>query len=105
MAGLDFNSAGKGGSVWLESGTQWNGVIGSGRVDIQAGSTIDLSVASKVAGDALTPGSSAYRGQFSGKLHLRAPRNSSSDDVLINPIGGSIIDPSSVLVEGYRLYD
>ncbi len=105
VAGQNFNSAGQGGSVWLESGTQWNGVVGSGRVDIQAGSTIDLSVASKVAGDALTPGSSAYQGQFSGKLHLRAPLNSSSDDVLVNPINGSIIDPSSVLVEGYRLYD
>jgi hypothetical protein len=105
VAGQNFNSAGKGGFVSLESGTQSNGTIGTGVVDIRAGSTIDLSVASKVAGNEATVGSSAFRGQYSGKLHVRAPQNGTFDDVLVNPINGTIIDPSSVVVEGYRLYD
>jgi len=105
VAGQNFSSAGKGGFVSLESGTQSNGTIGAGVVDIRAGSTIDLSVASKVSGDAATLGSSAYRGQYSGKLQIRAPQTGTFDDVLVNPINGTIIDPSSVLVEGYRLYD
>lgn len=105
VAGEDFSSAGKGGSVTLEAGSQRNGVVGAGSVDIQAGSVIDLSVASKIAGDAGTPGTSAYYGQFSGKLHIRAPQNAAGTDLLVNPINGTIVDASSILVEGYRLYD
>ncbi|MFZ4682878.1 MAG: hypothetical protein ACOYMS_10265, partial [Terrimicrobiaceae bacterium] len=109
VAGADFNSAGQGGTITLEAGTTRNRVVGPGFVDIQAGSLLDLSVASKVsfnpATDAITPGTSAYNGQFSGKLHLRAPRNAAGTDLLVNAIDGTIIDPSSIVVEGYRLYD
>lgn len=105
VAGQNFNSAGKGGSVDLEAGAERLGVLGVGQVKILSGSTIDLSVASKIAGDALTPGASAYQGQFSGTLHIRAPQNATFTDVNVAPIDGAIIDPSSVLVEAYRIYD
>lgn len=105
VAAQNFDSAGKGGSVTLESGTQRNGVLGAGVVDIQTGSTINLSVASKIAGDEATVGSSAYQGQYSGKLHLRAPQNAAGTDLLVSAINGTIIDASSITVEGYKLYD
>ncbi|MDB6076529.1 MAG: hypothetical protein JWO82_276, partial [Akkermansiaceae bacterium] len=105
VKGQDFSSAGKGGSITLEAGSQRNGVVGDGSVDIRSGSVLDLSVASKVAGDAVTRGSSAYQGEFSGKLHLRAPRISGGTDVAVKSINGSIVDASSILVEGYQLYD
>jgi hypothetical protein len=70
----------------------------SAELNVATGSTIDLSVAAANAG-------SAQRGQFSGTLHLRAPQNAAFNDVLVSPINGSIIDASSILVEGYRLYD
>lgn len=105
VAGENFSNAGKGGEVTLEAGSQRNGVVGVGSLDIQTGSIIDLSVAAKIAGDANTPGSSAWFGQFSGKLHLRAPQNATFTDLLVNPINGTIVDASSILVEGYRLYD
>lgn len=105
VAGQTFDSAGKGGLIALEAGTQRNGVVGNGSVSIQAGSTLDFSVASKVAGSESTPGSSAYQGQYSGRLHVRAPQNANFTDVLVNPINGNLIDASSILVEGYRIYD
>ena len=103
--GDTFDSAGKGGSVTLESGTQRDGTLGTGNVRIMAGATIDLSVASKVAGNEATPGSSAYQGQYSGTLHIRAPQNAAGTDLLVGSIDGTIIDASSIVVEGYRLYD
>jgi filamentous hemagglutinin family protein len=105
VAGVDFNSAGQGGSITLESGTQLNGSAGTGMLDIQTGSTLDLSVASKIAGPASTAGSSAYNGQFSGQLHLRAPRTAGNADLQVGAINGSIVGASSILVEGYKLYD
>ncbi|MDB6076199.1 MAG: hypothetical protein JWO89_3839, partial [Verrucomicrobiaceae bacterium] len=105
VAAQTFDSAGKGGSVTLESGTQRNGVIGTGSIRILDGSKIDLSVASKIAGDAATIGSSAYQGQYSGKLHIRAPQNVTGTDLLLGSINGTIVDASSIVVEGYRLYD
>lgn len=105
VAAKDFSNAGKGGEVNLEAGAQRDGVVGTGSVEIHAGSTIDLSVESKIAGNALTPGTSAYQGEFSGTLHIRAPQNATFTDINVAPISGTIIDPSSILVEGYRLYD
>jgi len=104
VAAQQFNNAGKGGAISLEAGAQINGTAGTGFVDIQTGSTIDLSVASKVAGSATTVGSSAYQGQFSGTLHLRAPQTTSAlGYIRVKPINGTIVDPSSILVEGYQL--
>ena len=105
VAGEDFNSAGKGGAISLEAGSQRDGVVGTGSVSLKAGATIDLSVASKIAGDITTPGTSAYLGQFSGTLHLRAPQNAAGTDLLIDPLAATITDASSIVVEGYRLFD
>lgn len=104
VRGLHFDNAGKGGEIWIESGAELNGVVGTGRVTIAAGSTLDLSVADKVSGDASTVGSSAFNGQFSGKVHIRAPQSTTFNNILVDAIAGTFIDPSSIEVEGYRLY-
>jgi len=99
VAAQDFNSAGKGGRVTLEAGAETNGVIDpSAILDIKTGSTIDLSVASNTA-------DSISLGHFTGVLHLRAPQIASGTDLQIAPIGGTIVDPSAIIVEGYKLYD
>ncbi|MBX3739746.1 MAG: filamentous hemagglutinin family protein [Akkermansiaceae bacterium] len=105
VAGQTFSSAGKGGQVTLEAGSQANGVAGDGTLRLVTGATIDLSVASKVEGNATTIGTSAYNGKFSGKLHLRAPQTSGFNDLRIDPINSSIIGASSIVAEGYRIYD
>lgn len=106
VRGKTFNSAGKGGSVLIEAGTQKNGVVRSDAfLDVQAGSTIDLSVDSLVAGTSTTIGSSAFFGQFAGTLHLRAPQNAAGTDLQVNALLGTVTGGSSILVEGYKLYD
>ena len=98
VAGEDFNNAGKGGAVSLEAASQTNGKFDSSAlVDIQAGAKIDLSVASNTS-------TSPTFGNFTGTLHLRAPQNATSTDVAINAINGSVVDASSIVVEGYKLY-
>jgi filamentous hemagglutinin len=98
-SGADFDSAGKGGSIVLEAGTSRNGAIDPlARLDLLTGSTIDLSV------DSNTPGSQAL-GRFTGTLHLRAPQTAAFNGVQMNPIGSTITDASSILVEAFRLYD
>jgi hypothetical protein len=102
----DFSNAGKGGSVLIEAGTQRNGVTRSdAMLDIQAGSTIDLGVDSLVAGSSTTVGSSAFYGKFGGTLHLRAPQNAAGTDLQVGALAGTITGASSILVEGYRVYD
>lgn len=95
----DFNNAGKGGKVALEAGSQINGAFDAGAVlDIQTGSTIDLTVASQT-------GSSVNFGQFSGTLHLRAPQTAGNTDLQVNEINGDILGASVIQVEGYQIYD
>lgn len=104
VAAEHFNNAGKGGEVRIEAGVQSDGAINTGAsLDIQTGSVIDLSVADYVAGDYKTAGSSTFFGQFTGTLHLRAPRV--GNGVNIAAISGDIVGASSILVEAYRLYD
>jgi len=104
VAASQFSSAGKGGNIQIDAGTEQNGVVNAAALlDLQTGSTIDLSVASFVAGTYTTVGSSAFNGQFQGTLHLRAPR--SGTDVRVDPIESSILGASSVVVEAYKLYD
>lgn len=104
VRGDDFSSAGKGGEIRLETGSSQNGLVNSSALlDLQSGATLDLSVASFVAGAYTTPGSSAFYGQFQGKLSLRAPR--AGTDVRVDSIESSILGASSVTVEAYRLYD
>ncbi len=105
VAGENFDSSGKGGSISLEAGAQRQGVAGNGSVDIQTGAFLNLSVAAKVAGGEFTAGSSASKGQFSGKLHIRAPQTSTFNDLNVKAINGTIVDASSIIVEGYRIYN
>ena len=110
VAAQQFDAAGKGGTVDLETGqAKLIGTVmtsGVGWLDLQAGSVIDLSVA---AG----PG---------GTLHLRAPQitgvnasgnpiptlvngTTAGNDVAIKKLAGSIRNASSVVVEGFHVFD
>jgi len=132
VAALNFSDAGQGGSVTLEAGSAVNGVPNlSGAVNIASTSTIDLSVAalngpnSPIAGlttaqianvlgistaqaAALTPTQVAgdVYGLFTGTLHIRSPQNAAGTGFAINPtLDGTIKDPSSIVVEGYQIYN
>jgi hypothetical protein len=95
VAAQDFDSAGKGGAVSLAAGSEINGVIDTNAVlDIRTGSIIDLSVAS-----------AARLGDFTGTLHLRAPQLANGSDLQMNPINGTIRNASSILVEGYAIFN
>ncbi len=100
-AGADlFDASGKGGSVVLAAGTQTAGIVPfASRLSLQSGSTIDLSVA------AANPATDPLHGRFTGTLALRAPRNSVNTDLNVDAIGSTLISPSYVSVEGYKLYD
>ncbi len=105
VAATRFNSAGKGGSILLEAGTQSNGVANQNALlDLQGGSVMLLGVDDYVAGSYTTPGSSAFEGKFTGTLHLRAPRTTDNKDVLIGSIGSTITGASSIVAEGYKVY-
>lgn len=94
-----FSAAGKGGHIALGAGASRDGVIDTtATLELQVGSTLDLSVAAALP-------SSASRGQFTGTVHLRAPKNVAQTDVLIGPIGSTITDASAIVVEGYQIYD
>ncbi len=94
-----FDAAGKGGHVFLGAGSSLDGTIDpNATLVLETGSTIDLSVAAALP-------SSPSRGQFTGTLHLRAPKNATRTDVNIDPIGSSIAGASAIVVEGYQLYD
>ncbi|MEI6073538.1 MAG: filamentous hemagglutinin family protein [Verrucomicrobiae bacterium] len=104
VAATQFSSAGKGGAIRIEAGAQQDGTFNTAALlDLQAGSTLDLSVASFVAGGYTSVGSSAFNGQFQGTLHLRALR--SGNDVRVDAIESTITGASSVVVEAYKLYD
>ncbi len=102
VAGQKFDAAGKGGAVYLNAGSAINGRNNTtAYVDIQTGSTIDLSVASVNA-------ASAGRGQFQGALHIRQPQDSTNNLQTIKPINGNLvfnsINPSTITIEGYSLF-
>lgn len=103
VAADSFNSAGKGGSIRLEAGASSGGIANAAAMlAIQSGSLIHLGVRDYVAGSYLENGSSASLGRFTGTLHLRAPRT--ANDLGIAAIDGSIVGASSILAEGYRIY-
>ncbi len=102
VEGDDFDNAGKGGRVTLEAGTQRDGAAGPGEVVIAGGSKIDLSV---LANDVAGLGTSTFRGQFQGTLHIRAPQNAGGTDLKVAAINGLIEDASSLLVEGFHVTD
>ena len=100
VKGDNFNSAGKGGSVSIAAGQEINGNInGSAVVDIQSGATINLSVAANLGTV------SAAAGDFTGTLHLRAPQTANNLDLQINPINGTIVNASQIVIEGYELFN
>ena len=103
VAAKDFNSAGKGGEIFLAAGSQQNGVVDpDALLNLNAGA-LDLSVASYKTGDFDQPESSAFEGKFQGLLHLRAPRTGSA--IQIDPVASAINGASAIVVEGYKLYD
>jgi filamentous hemagglutinin len=104
-SGRKFNTAGKGGAILLEAGTQRGGVANaSGLLDLQAGSSIRLGVQDYVAGRYDAPGSSAFEGKFNGTLHLRAPRTVANNEVRVDAIESEILGASAVIVEGTKIY-
>ena len=106
VAAVSFDSAGKGGSILLEAGTQRDGIANSSAVlDLQSGAKLDLSVIDFMAGDYNTPGSSAFEGKFTGILHLRAPRTDANDGILMAPIQSTIAGASAVIAEGFKVYE
>jgi hypothetical protein len=104
VSGRVFSNAGKGGSVVLEAGSAIDGVAdGTARLSLAPGSLVDLSVDAFRPGSHDAPGSSAFYGQVEGTLHLRAARTG-NDVGGIGPIASTINRGSSVLVEGFRVY-
>ena len=98
-AAQNFDDAGKGGAISLEAGSETNGAYDTSAIlDIQSGSTINLSVAANTV-------SSASLGDFAGTLHLRAPQLADGGDLQMNPINGNIVGASSIVVEGYKIFD
>ena len=103
VSGRAFSNAGKGGSIVLEAGAAIDGLANeSALLTLGSGSSIDLSVEAFRPGHYTSPNSSAFLGQFEGTLHLRAPR--SGQDLRVGSIGSQIHGGSSVLVEGFRVY-
>ena len=111
VAGENYNDAGQGGAITLAAGSEINGnapssaqlrdpatgdfAAGTAVVDIQSGSTIDLSVGTNVS----------PLGDATGTLHLRAPQNTNGTDVQVDPIKGTVLNASSVVIEGYKIYN
>jgi len=92
----NYDSAGKGGSVFLSAATEEFGQFNPNAVlDLQTGSAIDLGVTA--------PPVSTQN--LSGVLHLRAPVTLDASDIQIAHMDGEILAASSIQVEGYRLYD
>ena len=99
VAAQSFDNAGKGGAITVAAGSETNGQFRTDAyVDIDSGSTIDLSVAENT-------GTSAAAGEFTGTLHLRAPQTADHTDLQVDPLNGTILNPSSILVEGYAIFD
>jgi filamentous hemagglutinin family protein len=99
-----FNSAGKGGEIFLAAGSQLNGAVDSeATLNLSAGE-LNLAVESYEPGNYDQVGSSAFQGKFQGILRLRAPRN---DDLIIqiSAIASDINSASAIFAEGYKLYD
>ncbi len=92
-SGDDFNSAGQGGAVVLETRGDSGGTL-----QLDSGSNIDLSVASSSGATA-----DAAKGHFSGTLHLRAPRV--GGDLAIGSLASTVTGASHIIAEGYQVYD
>ena len=106
VAALEFDNAGKGGSILLEAGTQRDGAANTAALlELRAGASIDLSVGEYLAGRYDQPGSSAFQGEFTGTLHLRAPRTATNGGLGISSIQSTITGASAVIAEGFKVYE
>jgi len=83
----EFDAAGKGGSIFMNTGT-------AGTIHVQAGSNLLLGGA--IVND-------PAHGHFTGTLHLRAPQINGDTDVAISTLAGNITSASSIVVEGYKV--
>ena len=90
VAGRNFDHAGKGGSVTLETRGYNGGVI-----DLKEGARVDLSIHARATAI----------DEFTGTLHMLAPQTADGSDLQVAPIRGTITNASSIVVEGYRVYD
>jgi filamentous hemagglutinin len=107
VAAQNFDNGGQGGSVSLTAGAETNGnfvnttlntsTATGPLIDIEAGSTIDLSVAAQTAG-------SAAQGDLAGTLIISAPQTLGNTDLQIAPINGTILNASSITVEGNQVF-
>ena len=105
VAAEKFDSAGKGGSIVLEAGTQRDRNANMfATLGIKSGASLDLSVEEFKTGKYDAVGSSAFEGKFTGTLHLRAPRTAGNDGILVDHIAGTITGASSILAEGFKVY-
>ncbi len=108
VAAKHFDSAGKGGSIYLSAGnSKSDGTVSStALLDIQASSQMILSVEDYIAGSYTDVGSSAFNGQFTGTVHLRAPQKTigGSLGVSVSQLRGDILGASSIFVEGYKVF-
>jgi len=105
--GLHYSNAGKGGQIHLEAGSSINGISDSSAfINIAKGSRIELGVNDYVPGNSQKLGSSAFKGQFNGTLHIRAPRTGlgAGTGIGIGQIDGTVIGASSILAEGFKVY-
>ena len=106
-SGQNFDNAGKGGSVTLTAGADANGQFSNAAlnssvsdgplIEVETGSTIDLSVAENNAG-------SAALGEVTGTLILSAPQTLGSNDLQVAAVGGTIVNASSIVVEGSQVF-
>jgi len=98
-SGNVFNDAGKGGAVTLSAGADVDGQASTtAEVDVATGSTIKLGVGANTS-------NSANAGDFTGTLLIRAPQTVAGTDVQVAPIAGTVTGASSIVVEGYRIYN
>jgi filamentous hemagglutinin family protein len=94
--GDTYDSAGKGGVVFLSAGAETTAQINPNAVlDLQTASAIDLGVTA-------TPSSGQ---QLGGVLHLRAPITQDGTDIQMASLDSTVSGASSIAVEGYRTYD
>ena len=87
VAGQKLDNAGKGGLIDIETRGA-SGSFGSKAINIEANSTLNLSIA----------------GGAGGVLHLRAPQTADQTNLLIDKISGNIVNPSSIIAEGYQVF-
>ena len=80
---------------------------GNGYLDIEAGSVLNLGVAHQLTTSDLALGATTDNRTdlVAGTLHLRAPQTSSSTDLQVDPINGTINGASTIIVEGCSIFN